>query len=125
MVTGLRGGVLYRVRVRATVAGCESDLKENIIQTDDDYFESENTFDGDDGCTNTSESVDFSISCQYRCNDGSCINNRNARCNWVKECLDGSDEWNCTCSGFTCGNGACIDEAQRCDGRVHCNDLSD
>jgi len=113
-VRGLKAGVQYQVKLKASVDNCEQ-------------MDQNSQFNGLGAtCSETSEEMSYWVECQYRCADGSCINRKDdVRCNWIKECVDGSDEWNCTCSGFTCDNGFCIQESQRCDGRVNCNDASD
>ena len=78
-----------------------------------------------DHCSTLSAPYPLHIPCVYRCADGSCLDKTSARCDWVAECPDGSDEWNCTCTGFSCENHFCIPESQRCDGIVQCNDGTD
>ena len=72
------------------------------------------------------------LECEHQCDDGFCVNTRrkkkSIKCDFVPDCPDGSDEWNCTCDApdrFSCGNGHCIDGSKRCDGNADCNDFSD
>ncbi|KAG1651176.1 Basement membrane-specific heparan sulfate proteoglycan core protein [Nymphon striatum] len=63
----------------------------------------------------------------FRCRrDGKCILD-SLVCNNVKDCTDGSDEFNCPClsNQFECGNGFCINVTRRCDGYNDCQDSSD
>ncbi|CAF3556554.1 unnamed protein product [Adineta steineri] len=48
-------------------------------------------------------------------------------CDKVKDCDDGSDEYNCHCgpNDFLCTNGQCIEPSCRCDGMPQCRDSSD
>ncbi len=67
------------------------------------------------------------IACPYRCRDGSCAYS-GKRCNFIRECGDGSDEEDCPCEepeGFRCSNGHCIQARRRCDLVTDCNDNSD
>lgn len=61
------------------------------------------------------------------CDDGKCVPGK--KCNRVFDCLDSSDELNCTghchVSEFQCTNGVCIDEQLRCDQVEDCLDGSD
>ncbi|KAI3381751.1 hypothetical protein SNEBB_009115 [Seison nebaliae] len=49
------------------------------------------------------------------------------KCDGVRDCIDGSDEDNCTCAinSFHCQSGQCIDLDKKCDGIVNCRDGSD
>ena len=63
---------------------------------------------------------------EFSCASGGCIN-----ATWVcdneEDCLDGSDEVNCTCpeGSFTCGDGSCVPEVFTCDYIGDCPDYSD
>ena len=46
-------------------------------------------------------------------------------CEQVPDCPDGSDEWDCPCSGWRCDGGFCVAATARCDGVRHCSDGSD
>ncbi|XP_023326052.1 low-density lipoprotein receptor-related protein 8 [Eurytemora carolleeae] len=135
-VSQLRPGLEYQVQVEASVENCNPKLEQKEEEDEEADDEEANGNKEQDNnnilssaleiCRSLSGVVNFSMECQYRCNDGSCINrSTDVRCNWIPECSDGSDEWNCTCTGFSCDNGYCIKEHQRCDGRVNCNDVSD
>lgn len=67
------------------------------------------------------------LSGEVRCADGNCMPGK--RCDHVYDCLDFSDELNCTgscdVSEFQCDNEICIDERLRCDGLPDCKDGSD
>ena len=67
------------------------------------------------------------IVCEHKCSDGTCLH-WNAKCNYVRECPDGSDEQDCPCDPplyFRCDNSYCIPSWRQCDGINDCNDKSD
>ncbi|XP_068217563.1 low-density lipoprotein receptor-like [Palaemon carinicauda] len=64
---------------------------------------------------------------EFQCCNGDCIPS-SKRCNGYPECIDQSDEYECTCSPeeFRCQrDGQCIDSRKKCDGRTDCSDGSD
>lgn len=66
---------------------------------------------------------------QCRCGSGKCIPGR-WNCDYHFDCVDKSDEVNCTMrncseSEFRCSDGRCIPGAQRCDGMYNCPNFSD
>jgi hypothetical protein len=67
------------------------------------------------------------IECEHKCSDGTCLH-WNAKCNYIRECPDGSDEFDCPCDPpghFKCDNSYCIMSWRQCDGVYDCNDKSD
>uniref|UniRef100_A0A3Q3MKS2 Low-density lipoprotein receptor-related protein 2 n=1 Tax=Mastacembelus armatus TaxID=205130 RepID=A0A3Q3MKS2_9TELE len=66
----------------------------------------------------------------FECDEGRCVSNF-FRCDGIADCIDKSDEANCTetatCSpyAFTCNNKHCILSRWRCDGVDDCGDGSD
>ncbi|KAL8614881.1 hypothetical protein ACOMHN_042839 [Nucella lapillus] len=65
----------------------------------------------------------------FRCADGSCIQSEWV-CDTDNDCLDHSDEVNCTtdCTGphqFRCGDSRCVASEYRCDGTKDCADNED
>ena len=64
---------------------------------------------------------------QFLCNNGECIKFY-YRCNKDTDCIDGSDEANCSCLNdeFQCeAFDQCIPQNQFCDGERNCQDGSD
>lgn len=63
-----------------------------------------------------------------RCTNGECVP-PNSRCNGVKDCADGSDEYHCSSmcrSGRSCiTTFHCYESSQLCDGVADCSDSSD
>uniref|UniRef100_A0A7N8XVY7 Low-density lipoprotein receptor-related protein 2 n=1 Tax=Mastacembelus armatus TaxID=205130 RepID=A0A7N8XVY7_9TELE len=67
----------------------------------------------------------------FECDEGRCVSNF-FRCDGIADCIDKSDEANCTETGatcspyaFTCNNKHCILSRWRCDGVDDCGDGSD
>uniref|UniRef100_A0A1I8IQE6 VWFD domain-containing protein n=1 Tax=Macrostomum lignano TaxID=282301 RepID=A0A1I8IQE6_9PLAT len=68
----------------------------------------------------------------FQCTNGACIP-REQVCDRKFDCLDRSDEKDCTPVNTTCSvaffqcqrDGNCIPESKRCDGKAHCSDGSD
>ncbi|XP_028331825.1 low-density lipoprotein receptor-related protein 2 [Gouania willdenowi] len=67
----------------------------------------------------------------FECDEGRCRPN-SYRCDGVEDCIDKTDEANCTDTGatcspraFTCNNKHCIYSSWRCDGIDDCGDGSD
>ncbi|XP_036394518.1 low-density lipoprotein receptor-related protein 2 [Megalops cyprinoides] len=67
----------------------------------------------------------------FPCDEGHCIPN-SYRCDGNRDCVDNTDETNCTDTGmtcspraFTCGNKHCIPSRWRCDGQDDCGDGTD
>ncbi|XP_051771492.1 low-density lipoprotein receptor-related protein 2 [Ctenopharyngodon idella] len=67
----------------------------------------------------------------FPCDGGRCVPN-SYRCDGVNDCVDKTDEANCTDPGttcspyaFTCGNKHCIPAGWRCDGHDDCGDGTD
>eukprot|EP00088_Acartia_fossae_P007789 TRINITY_DN13653_c0_g1_i1.p1 TRINITY_DN13653_c0_g1~~TRINITY_DN13653_c0_g1_i1.p1 ORF type:complete len:666 (+),score=83.37 TRINITY_DN13653_c0_g1_i1:140-1999(+) len=111
--SGILVNVDYQVQVKAKVTNCD---KSNL----------NNEVDIEDNCYELSNIGEMNIECNFMCNNGECINSEKLiKCNWLPECADESDEWNCICQGFQCENGYCVEKDQRCDGRINCNDMSD
>ncbi|QQP53222.1 Uncharacterized protein FKW44_005623 [Caligus rogercresseyi] len=106
ILEGLEGGHTYNIQVSARVDDCSSGK-----------------------CLVRSEKSQVYLNCAFRCNDGSCINKKwDVRCDFIQDCMDGSDEKNCTCEPphfFKCSNGYCLESWKQCDGKVDCNDMSD
>ncbi|XP_041123031.1 low-density lipoprotein receptor-related protein 2 [Polyodon spathula] len=67
----------------------------------------------------------------FSCDEGRCVPNW-YKCDGIKDCLDNTDEANCTSHGetcsptaFTCENRRCLPQYWRCDGEDDCGDGSD
>ncbi|KAJ8414276.1 hypothetical protein AAFF_G00051460 [Aldrovandia affinis] len=67
----------------------------------------------------------------FPCDEGRCVPN-SYRCDGSRDCVDNTDETNCTDTGmtcspraFTCGNKHCIPSWWRCDGQDDCGDGTD
>ncbi|XP_006821726.1 uncharacterized protein LOC102809575 [Saccoglossus kowalevskii] len=85
-------------------------------------------------CEEPDETVGHCSHLQFQCDDGRCIFSR-FRCNGAGDCLDSSDEVNCTsivpswCAGkydFHCeADDSCIDIKHKCDGPLDCSDGQD
>lgn len=104
-VVGLPGSTLFSVSVVATLEDCKSNEQND--------------------CVARSKAETVSTQCGHQCADGTCVS-KAVKCNWNTECPDGSDEWNCTCTGFNCtSTGFCLPAGQRCDGATQCSDMSD
>ena len=105
-IVGLNGGYYYDIWIEASVKKCSGK-----------------------SCVSESEKKVVYIDCEHRCLDGTCLNRRwNVKCDYIKDCPDGSDEFDCSCdppNHFECGNGYCIDAWKKCDGVADCNDRSD
>ncbi|XP_065349473.1 basement membrane-specific heparan sulfate proteoglycan core protein isoform X6 [Cloeon dipterum] len=93
--------------------------------------------DGSDeaSCSDSDESTDepdvgpsACKSDEFTCGDGQCIT-REFLCDSVDDCLDRSDETNCSnkclSSEFTCDDGVCILVSEKCNGVSDCRDGSD
>ncbi|XP_012218709.2 vitellogenin receptor-like [Linepithema humile] len=66
---------------------------------------------------------------EFMCNDHTCIN-ANKRCNFHIDCIDKSDEQNCSekqckTGEYRCSEGKCISSFLVCDGNYDCPDFSD
>ena len=65
----------------------------------------------------------------FECDDGLRTVAFTLLCDFLRDCLDGSDETFCrhapTCTGHACLNGQCVTTGQVCDGMGQCTDLSD
>ncbi|XP_078377085.1 uncharacterized protein LOC144660350 [Oculina patagonica] len=63
---------------------------------------------------------------EFQCQNARCMQYRN-RCDGKQDCLDNSDEANCTClrTQFKCPSGKCLTAGKLCDGDKDCPDGSD
>ncbi|XP_076154846.1 low-density lipoprotein receptor-related protein 2 [Alosa pseudoharengus] len=85
-------------------------------------------------CVKDDSVVPPDVSCgdyAFPCDGGRCVSN-SYRCDGIRDCMDNTDETNCTdigttCSprAFTCGNKHCIPSRWRCDGQDDCGDGTD
>ena len=63
---------------------------------------------------------------EFQCENGPCVS-KDLVCDGDSDCLDNSDESDCTCSAakFACPSGECISIENLCDSKSNCQDGTD
>ena len=95
------------------------------------------SFECDDGSSDTAFRCDLNIDCDdasdekqcgdlaFLCDDGNASVSGFAVCDGEEDCDDGSDEKDCGKNGFVCSDGSRIQGAFQCDGEEDCADGAD